>query len=51
MALTNNGLANDRATTHYNFQYDDSLAPPFNPGGGAEPARSNAVIAAGEGEF
>ncbi|MEP6729432.1 MAG: hypothetical protein ABJE10_02285 [bacterium] len=50
MALTSNGLTNGGATTHYQFQYDDSLSAPINPGG-PEPARTNAVIAACEGDF
>jgi hypothetical protein len=50
MALTTTGLTNNGATAHYNFQYDDSLAAPINPGG-PEPARTNAVIAACEGDF
>src|ERR1041385_8413043 len=45
MAFTRNGLTNNGATTHYQFQYDDSLA------GGLEPARTNQVIAACEGDF
>lgn len=51
MALTTNGLTNGGKTTHYNFQYDDSLsASPSNPAG-PEPARTNAVIAACENDF
>jgi hypothetical protein len=45
MALTTTGLTNGGVTTHYKFQYDDSLAAPLNPGG-PEPARTNAIIAA-----
>ena len=45
MALTTNGLTNGGATTHYQFQYDDSLQ------GGLEPARTNAVIGAAEADF
>jgi hypothetical protein len=45
MALTRNGLTNGGATTHYQFQYDDSLV------GGLEPARTNQVIAAAEADF
>ena len=50
MALTTTGLTNGGVTTHYRFQYDDSLSAPINPGG-PEPARTNAVIAAVEGDF
>lgn len=46
MAFTNAGLTNGGITTHYQFQYDDSLAP-----GGLEPARTNAVITACENDF
>jgi hypothetical protein len=51
MAFTTTGLSNGGLTTHYNFQYNDSLeqsaANPTEP----EPARTNAVIAAAEGDF
>jgi hypothetical protein len=50
MALTTTGLTNGGVTTHYRFQYDDSLSAPINPGG-PEPVRTNAVIAACEGDF
>lgn len=50
MALTTSGLTNGGVTAHYRFQYDDSLSAPINPGG-PEPARTNAVIAACEGDF
>jgi hypothetical protein len=50
MALTNSLLTNSGITTHYNFQYDNSLSPPLKPGG-PEPARTNAVIAACENDF
>jgi hypothetical protein len=40
-----NGLTNGGATTHYQFQYDDSLV------GGLEPTRTNQVIAAAEADF
>ncbi|MEO8561339.1 MAG: hypothetical protein ABI601_04640 [bacterium] len=50
MALTSNGLTNGGTTAHYQFQYDDSLSAPINPGG-PEPARTNAVLAACEGDF
>jgi hypothetical protein len=45
--LTTTGLTNGGITTHYKFQYDDSLSGP----GGPEPARTNAVIAACESDF
>jgi hypothetical protein len=41
------GLTNGGVTTHFNFQYDDSLGG----SGGIEPARTNAVIAACEGDY
>ncbi len=47
MALVTTGLTNGGATTHYRFQYDDSLAG----AGGPEPARTNAVIFACENDF
>jgi hypothetical protein len=47
MALTTNGLTNGGVTAHYNFSYDDSFAGP----GGAEPARTNAVIAQCENDY
>jgi hypothetical protein len=47
MTLVTTGLTNGGSTTHYNFQYDDSLAGP----GGPEPARTNALIAAAENDF
>jgi hypothetical protein len=47
MTLTSANLANGGVTAHYRFQYDDSLSTP----GGLEPARTNAVIAACEGDF
>src|SRR6185369_11167705 len=50
MAFTTAGLTNGGVTTYYRFQYDDSLSAPINPGG-PEPARTNAVIAAVEGDF
>lgn len=50
MTLTTAGLTNGGSTTHYQFQYDNSLAPPINPSG-PEPARTNALIAACEGDF
>src|SRR4051812_7315689 len=50
MALTTTGLTNGGVTTHYRFQYDNSLSAPRNPSG-PEPARTNAVIAACENDF
>ncbi len=50
MTLTAAGLTNGGVTAHYQFQYDDSLSPPINPGG-PEPARTNAVIASCEDDF
>ncbi len=51
MTLTTAGLTNGGTTSHYRFSYDDSLAvSPSNPSG-PEPARTNAVIAACEGDF
>lgn len=50
MALTSTGLTNGGVTAHYQFQYDDSLSAPINPGG-PEPARTNAVIAGCEADF
>ena len=47
MALTTAGLTNGGLTTHYQFQYDDSLSGPGLP----EPARTNAVIADCENDF
>ncbi len=47
MALVTTGLTNGGATTHYRFQYDDSLAG----AGGPEPARTNTMIAACEDDF
>lgn len=47
MTFITTGLTNGGATTHYRFQYDDSLAG----AGGPEPARTNAVIAACENDF
>jgi hypothetical protein len=47
MALTKAGLNNGGRTAHCQFSYDDSLAGP----GGIEPARTNDVIGACEGDF
>src|SRR5215467_11055889 len=46
MALTTTGLTNGGLTTHYQFQYDDSLSA-----SGLEPARTNQVIAFCEQDF
>lgn len=51
MALTTQGLTNGGVTTHYSFQYDDSLAQSAANPNGPEPARTNAVIAACEGDY
>src|SRR5580693_89313 len=51
MAPTSNGLTNGGVTTHYRFQYDDSLQQTAANPGGPEPARTNQVIAACEGDF
>ena len=50
MAPITTGLTNGGVTAHYAFTYDDSLGAPLNPGG-AEPARTNAVIAGAETDF
>jgi hypothetical protein len=51
MAFTTAGLANGGVTTHYRFQYDDSLQQlPTNPNG-PEPARTNLVIAVCDSDF
>jgi Polyglycine hydrolase-like, structural repeat len=44
MAYVTTGLTNGGVTAHYKFSYDQSLA-------GVEPARTNAVIAACEGDY
>ncbi len=51
MAFTTSGLTNGGVTTHYRFQYDDSLQQSGTNPTGPEPARTNAVIAAAEGDF
>ncbi len=51
MALTTTGLTNGGITTHFRFQYDDSLALSASNPTGSEPARSNAVIAACEDDL
>src|SRR6516165_1218684 len=50
MAFTATGLTNGGVTTHYKFQYDDSLAAPRNPAG-PEPDRTNSVIDLCENDF
>ncbi len=51
MAFITTGLTNGGSTTHYSFQYDDTLRnSPSNPTG-PEPARTNAVIAACENDY
>lgn len=50
MANTTKGLSNNGVTTHYSFQYDDSLDSTLHPGQ-PEPARTNAVIAGCENDF
>lgn len=47
MAYVTTGLTNGGVTTHYKFSYDQALSGP----GGPEPARTNAVIAACEGDY
>jgi hypothetical protein len=47
MALVTTGLTNGGSTTHFNFQYDNSLSGAGKP----EPARTNALIAAAENDF
>src|SRR5260370_16594464 len=51
MAFTTSGLTNGGVTTHYRFQYDDWLQQSGTNPTGPEPARTNAVIAAAEGDF
>ena len=51
MALTTTGLTNGGITTHYAFQYDNSLQRTGANPTGPEPARTNAVIAACEADF
>ncbi len=51
MAFITTGLTNGGVTTHYRFQYDDSLQRTAANPGGIEPARTNQVIAACEGDF
>jgi hypothetical protein len=51
MALITTGLTNGGITTRYQFQYDSSLQQTAANPGGSEPARTNQVIAACEGDF
>ena len=51
MALTTQGLTNGGVTTHYSFQSDDSLELSAANPTGPEPAWTNAVIAACEGDY
>lgn len=51
MAFTTSGLTNGGITTHYRWQYDDSLQQTAANPGGIEPARTNQAIAACEGDF
>ena len=46
MALTTAGLANGGVTTHYRFQYDDSLKQSATNPYGPEPVRTNLVVVA-----
>ncbi len=47
MTFVTTGLTNGGVTTHYRFSYDQALAG----SGGPEPGRTNAVIAACEGDY
>jgi hypothetical protein len=51
MALITRNLTNGGITTHYRFMYDDSLEQTATNPTGIEPARTNQVIAACEGDF
>ena len=51
MALITTGLTNGGVTAHYKFQYDNSLQQTTANPAGIEPARTNAVMAACEGDF
>jgi len=51
MAQITTGLTNGGLTTHYAFTYEDSLRQTAANPSGPEPARTNAVIAAAEGDF
>lgn len=51
MALITRNLTNGGTTTHYRFMYDDSLELTATNPTGIEPARTNQVIAACEGDF
>jgi hypothetical protein len=47
MVFIATGLTNGGITTHYAFSYDDSLQQTAANPTGPEPARTNALIAAG----
>lgn len=51
MAQITTGLTSGGQTTHYAFTYEDSLQKTAANPSGPEPARTNAVIAAAEGDF
>jgi hypothetical protein len=51
MAQITTGLTNGGVTAHYQFSYDDSMRQTAANPTGPEPARTNAVIAACEGDF
>ncbi len=51
MAFITTGLTGGGVTTHYKFQYDDSLQKTGANPTGIEPARTNAVIAACENDY
>jgi len=51
MAYITTGLTNGGITTHYAFSYDDSLQQTAANPTGPEPARTNALIAASEGDY
>jgi hypothetical protein len=51
MSQITTGLTNGGQTTHYAFTYEDNLQKTAANPSGPEPARTNAVIAAAEGDF
>lgn len=51
MAFTTSGLTGGGVTSHYTFQYDDSLQQTAANPTGLEPARTNAVLVAAEADF
>jgi hypothetical protein len=51
MAFITTGLTNGGVTTNFSFQYDSSLQKTSANPSGVEPARTNAVIAAAEGDL